>query len=152
MTPSQLRARVVSERVSWTREMVSSIRALPLECYTTFCSDRRNLAAAESFLRRGLEALLDLGRHILTKGFGEAALEYKEIASGLAQKGVLNQERANLLRELAGYRNRMVHFYQEISDQELFDICTRKLDDIESLLKAIEQWISDHPEMIDHAL
>jgi len=32
-------------------------------------SDPRNVASAESYLRRGLEALLDLGRHLLAKGF-----------------------------------------------------------------------------------
>ncbi len=30
-------------------------------------SDRRNPAAAESYLRRSLEAIFDIGRHILAK-------------------------------------------------------------------------------------
>lgn len=34
------------------------------------------VAAGESFLRRALEVLLDLGRHVLAKGFGRVVPEY----------------------------------------------------------------------------
>jgi hypothetical protein len=60
--------------------MLAALRALPLSSYEQFAADPRNPAAAESFLRRGLEALLDLGRHVLAKRFGRATTEYREIA------------------------------------------------------------------------
>lgn len=151
MSPSQLRAKIVAERMAWINKMLANLRALPLDTYATFQSDPRNVAAAESYLRRALEALLDLGRHALAKGFGQAVTEYKEIAMALVQTGVLNQQNGKLLRELAGYRNRMVHFYHEISDQELYEICTVRLSDVNVLLAAIIDWIKAHPGMIDQA-
>ncbi|MCJ7791266.1 MAG: DUF86 domain-containing protein [Dehalococcoidia bacterium] len=149
MSPSQLRAKIVAERMAWINKMLANLRALPLDTYATFQSDPRNVAAAESYLRRALEVLLDLGRHVLAKGFGQAVTEYKEVAMALVQTGVLNQQNGNLLRELAGYRNRMVHFYHEISDQELYEICTVRLNDVNVLLAAIIDWIKAHPELID---
>jgi uncharacterized protein YutE (UPF0331/DUF86 family) len=122
MIPSQIRYIVVAERISWVQQMIRLIHTLPLGTYEEFCSDPRNLAAVESYLRRGLEALLDLGRHILAEGFGVGVSEYKEIVRELAQRGLLNQDEAGKMRQLAGYRNRMVHFYQEISNRELYDI------------------------------
>ena len=103
MTPSQLRAKVVAERVGWINRMLANLRSLPLDSYLTFRSDPRNIGAAESYLRRALEALLDLGRHILAKGFGQAVAEYKDVAINLVQFSVLDQKKGNLLRELAGY-------------------------------------------------
>ena len=44
-----------------------------------FTSGPLNAPAAESYLRRALEALMDLGRHILAKGFGRGVAEYKKI-------------------------------------------------------------------------
>jgi uncharacterized protein YutE (UPF0331/DUF86 family) len=93
MSPSQLRAKIVAERMAWINKMLANLRALPLDTYATFQSDPRNVAAAESYLRRALEALLDLGRHVLAKGFGQAVTEYKEVAMALVQTGVLNQQR-----------------------------------------------------------
>jgi len=149
MTPSQLRARIIAERVAWIRRMLAGLRALPLEPYETFVSDPRNTAAAESHLRRALEALLDLGRHVLAKGFARAVVEYKDVARALAEVGILDGQQEMLLRTLAGYRNRLVHFYHQVSDRELHEICTRQLGDIETVLEAILGWIAAHPEKTD---
>jgi uncharacterized protein YutE (UPF0331/DUF86 family) len=99
-----------------------------------------------------LEALFDLGRHVLAKGFGQAVSEYKEIARVLSQRGILKSEEVDQLMKIAGYRNRMVHFYQEISLQELYEICTKELVDIEMLLSALLRWVKDHPERVDQGL
>lgn len=152
MVPAKLRARVVSARLHWVRQMMREIQNLPLDTLADFTADPRTPAAAESYLRRGLEALLDLGRHLLAKGFGQAASEYKAIANGLGAVGVLDAAEASLLREMAGYRNRLVHFYDEVSVEELYEICTTGLADIERAVVAIERWIREHPAQIDQAL
>jgi uncharacterized protein YutE (UPF0331/DUF86 family) len=152
MTPNYLRAQVIAERSAWIRDMLERLKALPLESFESFTSDLRNPASAESYLRRALEALLDLGRHILAKGYGLAVTEYKEIAQRLAEQGILSADDARLLEKMAGYRNRMVHFYQEISNQELYEICSLQLGDVETLLKELLRWVNDHPEKIDHSL
>ena len=132
--------------------MITRIKSLPLSSYAEFKVDSRNNAAAESFLRRALEALLDLGRHILAKGFGKAVVEYKEIADQLVKMEVLYQSEGDLLRKLAGYRNRLVHFYDEISEKELYEICSTKLDDIDTILNSILKWIENHPEKVNQNL
>jgi len=152
MTPSLLRAKVITERSAWIKEMLTSLKALPLESLEAFMADSRNIAAAESYLRRALEALFDLGRHILGKGFGRAVSEYKEIAQALVHERVLAEEQGRKITQMAGYRNRMVHYYQEISNQELYDILTHDLGDIEDLLSVILKWIQDHPNMVDQEL
>ena len=65
--------------------MFTRLRLLPLETLEFFQADRRNPTAAEFYLRRALEAMFDLGRHILAKGFGQAVSEFKEIARVLVQ-------------------------------------------------------------------
>jgi len=151
MTPSQIRSDVVAERIAWIREMIGSIKKLPLSDYDAFISDPRNPAAAESYLRRAIEALLDLGRHILSKGFGIAVTEYKDIGVKLAEERVLSVHHGALLRKIAGYRNRMVHFYHEVTKQELFDLCTGKTQDIEILLEGLVDWIRNNPDKTDQS-
>lgn len=152
MTPAKLSATVVAERIAWIDQMLAAIRSLPLENLEVFESDPRNVAAAESYLRRALEALLDLGRHLLAKGFGHPVTEYKAIASGLLDVGVLDGGEAQLFRRLAGYRNRMVHFYHELSQAELYDIGSHRLGDLELIRDALSGWIRAHPEWLDRSL
>ncbi len=152
MTSSRLHESVIAGRVRWVREMIAGIRALPLGSYEEFTADGRSPAAAESYLRRGLESVLDLGRHILAKGMGKAVPEYKDIARELKNAGVIAPKTAETLLILAGYRNRMVHFYHEIGVRELYDICANRSGDIERVLTEILNWLGSHPDKIDTSL
>jgi len=152
MTPSVLSARIVTARLAWVRDMIARIRALPLDTADTFAADSRTPAAAESYLRRGLEALLDLGRHVLAKGFAVSAAEYQEIAARLEEVGVLDEADHRVLARLAGYRNRLVHFYDEISERELYEICAAQLCDVERVAAAIVNWAKRHPDRFDQRI
>ena len=55
-------------------------------------------------------------------------------------------------RSISGYRNWMVHFYNEISDEELFEICTCQLSDIFETAAIIKAWTHHHQELMDGTL
>ena len=152
MSPGKISKKVVGDRIAWVDKMVSEIRSLPFTTYDEFMKDKRNVWATESCLRRALEALFDIGRHILAKAFGKGVSEYKEIASELEQLRVLSSEDMELLRTLGGYRNRLVHFYHEVSAQEMFDICKDELDDLLRIKEAYLHWVKQNPDKVDETL
>ena len=152
MTPAAVSKRVVADRLDLIDSLLREIRSLPLGDQTLFFADRRNLWSAESCLRRSLEALFDVGRHILAKGYGSGVSEYKEIALRLQEKAALTETEAELFTVLAGYRNRLVHFYHEVSAQELFEICSNQLGDLELIQNAYRRWMKEHPERVDSDL
>jgi uncharacterized protein YutE (UPF0331/DUF86 family) len=152
MIPAQISERVISDRLGLVAEYLRNLRELPLADRERFLADRRNVAAAESFLRRSLEALLDIGRHILAKGFAAGVTEYKEIALRAKDLQLLPPAEADLLFMLAGYRNRMVHFYHEITPDELYQICASQLSDLERVADAYRAWLHAHPDRIDRQL
>ena len=152
MSPDKVSKRVVIERLEWVDHMVQEIEGLPLDDYDLFFSDNRNVWTAESCLRRALEALLDLGRHILAKGFAIGITEYKEIATRSQEVGILTKEEATLLRKLAGYRNRMVHFYHEVQPDELFALCADNLDDVTAIAEVYRHWLNENPDKLDSTL
>lgn len=140
MTQGKIVERVVVGRLALIEVLLRDIRALPLGTLEIYTADARNVAASESYLRRALEALMDIGRHILAKGFGMGVTEYKQVATELEGAGVLQPGDAAMLRTLAGYRNRMVHVYAEVTPPELYEICTRRLGDIERIAGELRDW------------
>ncbi len=152
MSPSKVSRRIFLDRIGWIDRMMSEIRALPLNDVSVFMKDSRNLWTAESCLRRALEAIFDLGRHVLAKGYAMGVTEYREIADALASKGVVASTDAGMVKTLAGYRNRLVHFYHEVSADELFEICATQLADVERIRGAFLSWLEAHPEMVDTSL
>jgi len=152
MMPGLVSQRIVLDRLEWVRRMTDEIAALPLDDEETFLADDRHSYVAESCLRRALEALLDIGRHILAKQVGQGAIEYKEIARRMGELGVLPAADVARLRLMAGYRNRLVHFYHEITPNELFEICRTQLDDVTTVADGFRQWLAANPDMIDDSL
>ena len=152
MLPGKISKRIVSDRLSWIQRVLREIRTLPLKSASAFMEDSRNIWAAESCLRRALEAIFDLGRHLAAKGFGDPVTEYKEIAAALHRHALISTEEMKLMQKLAGYRNRLVHFYHDVSADELYEICTSHLGDIEKIDNALRIWLNNHPNDLDETL
>ena len=72
-------------------------------------------------------------------------------AENLALRGILSETSAGLMKILAGCRNRLVHFYHEVSADELFEICSTELNDVISLKDEFRHWLGTHPELMDTA-
>jgi uncharacterized protein YutE (UPF0331/DUF86 family) len=132
MTRGKVDLKIVTDRLEIAAACLRGLRSLPIGSREEFLADPRNPAAAESFLRRALEALLDVARHLLAKAYGEGAVEYRLVAVRAAEHGlIVDRAAAEKFTQLAGYRNRLTHFYAEITPQELLHIVTGELGDIE---------------------
>jgi uncharacterized protein YutE (UPF0331/DUF86 family) len=95
---------------------------------------------AQFHLYRALEGVFNIGSHILSRIPGAAASQYKEIAQKLGENKIVPQDFAgNQLVKMAKYRNRLVHFYAEVSPKELYLIIQNDLDDFNVYLSAIKQ-------------
>ncbi len=78
--------------------------------------------------------------------------EYREIAEGLLSNGIISARQAATMKVLAGYRNRLVHFYHEVTTDELYQICSSQLGDVTEIRDALRNWFDTHLELVDRAL
>ena len=84
--------------------------------------------------------------HILSRIPGGQASQYKEIAQKLGEFGIVPKEFADgKLTEMAKYRNRLVHFYAQVSPDELYGLLQHDLPDFDLFLSSIKQVLL-HPE------
>jgi len=106
-----------------------------------------NFAIAEHYLRRALEAVFDIGNHMLSRVSGLRVTTYKDIAINLGKINIVQKEFADQkLLKMAGYRNRLIHFYSEITVEEIYKIIQFELNDFMEFLKYIKKVIED-PEL-----
>jgi len=140
VTPGHIDMKVVQDRLGITRDSVAALRRLPRASLEVFLADERTPDAAESRLRRAIEALFDLARHILSKEFGAGALEYRDVARKAHERGLVAERAlAGRFEQIAGYRNRLIHFYDAVTPQELLNILRDDLPDLEAIADALEK-------------
>ena len=148
MTAGRVNRAVVADRVALIRRLLDETGMLPLDDLGDFTRDPRMVAAGESYLRRGLETLLDIARHVLARGFARGPSEYSEVARQLGDVGVVSREQSERLVLMARYRNRLVHGYDEVTARELYELLARRLDDIEEMVTAVTTWMAEHPDRV----
>jgi uncharacterized protein YutE (UPF0331/DUF86 family) len=103
-----------------------------------------NYAIGEHYLRRALEAVFDIGTHIGSRFPGERLSTYKDVALFLGKEGIVPQHFAKeKLLKMAGYRNRLVHFYAEVSVNELYEIIQNRLEDFTEFLQYLKLFLTD---------
>lgn len=141
MSPARIDPAVAASKAEVVRAMLRSIDSLPLSSRQAFVDRPHAPAAGESSFRSSLEALLDLGRHLVAKGLGVAVVEYEEIPRRLREHGVIDREQESVFVAMAGYRNRLVHSYDEVGPEELFTILTSHRGDIVSITDTLTAWV-----------
>lgn len=138
MSPGRLDLKVVGDRLAIVDGCLADLAGLPQASLAEFVADRRNPLAAETLLRRALEALFDATRHLLAKGHGIGSLEYREVARHARDKGlVTDPELAARFEKMAGFRNRLTHYYDEVTPEELFGILTVHVADLGAVADAL---------------
>jgi uncharacterized protein YutE (UPF0331/DUF86 family) len=143
MVISNLNIKLIEDRLGFISKAVARLKRLSYLDERDFLDDD-SPAIAESYLRRSLEAIFDIGRHIIAKNAGKGIVEYKEIAIALGDRGIITKQLAERLRLMAGYRNRLVHFYHEVNDRELYQIIKNDLADIEVFVKEMKTFIESY--------
>lgn len=95
---------------------------------------------AEYHLHRALEGVFNICAHILSRIPGGAADQYKEMATKFGEFGLIDKDFASTkLKEMAKYRNRVVHFYSEVTPEETYSIIHNDLGDFDIFLSAVKE-------------
>lgn len=143
----------IESKLAVMREALTALQGLAsTSTEAEFTGSLEKFAVAEHHLRRALEAVFDIGGHIISRfayGPGKRPKTLREIAHALGERGVVEPSFADgALSKMAGYRNRLVHFYDEVTPSELYGIITKNLSDLEMFAAAAVAAI-DHPEALD---
>ncbi len=63
----------------------------------------------------GIEAVVDIGNYFLADKFNQAADTYEDVIKGLGEKGIIPIKFAQESEGMAGFRNVLVHLYEDVN-------------------------------------
>jgi len=145
MTPPPLKRQAIIPRIDGIQRDLEKLRPLSDLSPSAFALED-NFIKAQFYLRRVLEGVFHIGSHVLSRIPGGRPTEYKEIAVKLGELGLVDREFAtSRLKRMAGYRNRLTHFYADVTPSELHGVTRDHLGDVEQFLHAIRALL-EHPE------
>jgi uncharacterized protein YutE (UPF0331/DUF86 family) len=104
-----------------------------------FIKDNILIGSAKYYLQVSIEVCLDVASHIIASERFRAPKDYADSFSVLNEAGIISSDLCNKLRQMAKFRNRLVHLYGEIDNEYIYEFLKSDLDDITQFKKTIIQ-------------
>jgi uncharacterized protein YutE (UPF0331/DUF86 family) len=146
MTNLPLKRQSILPRMDGILRDVERLRKCTLLSREEFKNNSDQFDIARVHLREALEGVFHIGAHVLARMDGGRVTEYKEIARKLGEFGIVDKSFADTtLVQMAGYRNRLTHFYAGVTAEELYEIPLQHLADFDIFLSAVKNLL-EHPE------
>ena len=110
----------INERVAKIDEAIQELKEINLASREEFFADKTLQCAALYALIMGIEAICDIGNHLLSYYFGRGVKTYKDIITSLAEVEVIPQEFAKKTEKMPDFRNLAIHVYLKIDENEIY--------------------------------
>jgi uncharacterized protein YutE (UPF0331/DUF86 family) len=138
----------LKKRISEVKEHKEKIEKYSSIPDSEFWKDERNLLAIKHLLLQSIEACGSICSHVLAKKFFKSPSSFPECFEILFNSGVIDNELSVKLRQMARFRNILVHRYWEIEDKKILAYARNNLADFDRFLESILQYlgIKPHPE------
>lgn len=143
MSKDAIERDVVMVRVNGIEGELAQLRNLVKEPFETFAGGS-GYKLAQYHLHRALEGVFHIAAHILARVPGGQVTQYSEMARKLGEIGVVPKTFAEgKLVTMAKYRNRLVHFYAQITPEELYGILEKDLGDFTVFLTGVKKLLEN---------
>jgi uncharacterized protein YutE (UPF0331/DUF86 family) len=105
-------------------------------------------SAIERNLQVAIEVVLDIGEMILAEERSERPEDYKGVILNLGKIQVLSNEFAESFSLAAGFRNLLVHTYDEIRTDLMCEYLQTRLGDFDTFTKAIMSYLDKRGSLV----
>jgi uncharacterized protein YutE (UPF0331/DUF86 family) len=122
------------QRIKDNLVLLETIRSVS---YTQFCESPLYSPAATRMLQVSIEAMIDIGNHVVAKNHLGTPKTYRETFELLTKNQILPKKDLELFLTMVKFRNRAVHLYDKISDEEIYNIIQNHLPDFEHFIACI---------------
>ena len=118
-------------------QFLKVLRNISQNDLNTFLRDPVLIGSMRYYLQVSIECCLDVASHVISSERFRAPKDYADSFKVLEEENIIDTNLAHKLRQMAKFRNRLVHLYGEIDDRAVHQIASKDLGDIENFKAAI---------------
>ena len=136
-----VRPEVIRKRMNKLDEYLSILNNLRKYSYDDFTCSPERYGSAERFLQLSIEAILDMGNHVIADSDLGIVNWYSDIPAILEKKGYLDSRLKKEWLQMIGFRNTLVHDYVEIDRRIVYDVLQNHLKDFEEIKQVFARFL-----------
>lgn len=127
---------ILRQKIQFVRDALRRLRQIRDEGKRAYLDDWKSQDATVRILQVGVEAILDAANHIIAREGLGIPKTYAEAITILTREGILPPAKREDLVRMVQFRNRAVHLYDEVDQEEIWNILEHHLADFEAVIEA----------------
>ncbi len=136
-----VRAEVVRKRLNKLDEYLGILRSLQRYSYEEFIQEPERYGSVERFLQLAIEAVMDIGNHVVAEQNLGIVNWYSDIPALLAKHRIIDTDLEQRWVRMIGFRNTLVHDYTDIDREIVYKVLQHRLSDLEALRRVFAQFL-----------
>jgi uncharacterized protein YutE (UPF0331/DUF86 family) len=137
---------LVTRKMRLILEDVAAMTRLSKLSREQYLEDSVNEALAERYLERVIGRMIDINFHLITESGHAPPKDYHESFVRLGTLGVMTVDLAKEMAMAAGLRNRIVHEYDDIDPERVYEALPIAVRQIPVYLDHIQRFVEKLPK------
>lgn len=123
-------------------EYINDVKKLRPKPITAFVERSDTEVLAERHIEKACQAALDIANHIVAETGLDAPTMYRDLGYILFKAGIITNDMAKKMEDIAKFRNRLVHEYAHLDPGIIYQIVQTNIDDLVEFANQIYQYLS----------
>lgn len=132
---------IVQERLKKLEEQLVLLRELQRVPKEQFVTNPRDYVYALHLLQTAIQAVIDIGTHLVASLNLGRLEEYRDVARLLAQEKIIPEDLRPKMEKMIGLRNLIIHEYLRIDLDKVYQMIQRNLDDFTEFAEHIQAFL-----------
>lgn len=130
----------VERRLFKLEQSLRKLKELSKVSWDEYIKDEGIRDRVERNLHIAAQICIDIGSHVIADREYRAPQGYGDIFAVLMEEGLLPKDLADTMKQIAGFRNILVHDYLEVDPKIVYD-SLKKTDDFKKFAKYVLTWL-----------
>ena len=136
-----VRAEIIRKRLNRLDEYLAVLKKLQRYSFKEFKADPERYGSTERFLQLAIEAVIDMGNHVIADLELGTVNWYSDIPRLMAAKKYISSELEEKWTRMIGFRNTLVHEYIDIDRKIVYEVLQNNIEDLEELKRTFAQFL-----------
>lgn len=130
----------VERRLFKLEQSLRKLKELSKVSWDEYKKDEGVQDRVERNLQIAAQSCIDIGSHVIADREYRPPYGYGDIFTVLMEEGLLPEALADTMKQIAGFRNILVHDYLEVDPKIVYD-SLKKIDDFNKFAKYVLTWL-----------
>ncbi len=138
---SDIDKELIRRKLESLREYIQRLEELKALNKQNFLGDHHNFGLAEHYLQLSIEIVLDVCRHLVVALNIKTPEDSRGLFQILAEQNILTGKFSEKNKNMAGFRNRLVHEYSEVDHGRVYTYLQNYFGEFEIFIVEISRYL-----------